>query len=361
MTEQEKYSLSCYKSIACLDDKHKVFLVQHALSNKIYVRKELISYNIDVYKYLMAHPVDNTPRIYELIEDNGKLIIIEEYFNGNTLQEYLDDHGIIPAETARNIIIKLCRIVECLHTADPPIIHRDIKPSNIIITDSFDIKLLDMNAARQLSGVKPHDTELLGTAGYAAPEQFGFSETNERTDIYAIGVLLNVMLTDKLPKEYTPKGHLGKIIKKCTSIDPAKRYANIDALLSALGVIRPSENDHVKAGSFMRFLPPGFRTLHPPYIIAAIISYALIIYLGITFKLDRVMPDKELLLYRICVTFMLLFMVFFSGNYLNIQKKLPLTKSKNVIVRTAGIILGNIIIFLLTILVLGTLIIVLVR
>ena len=88
----------------------------------------------------------------------------------------------------------LCNILEALHSMTPPIIHRDIKPSNIIITSYNYAMLLDFNAAKQFSGQNESDTVLIGTPGYAAPEQYGFGSSSPKTDIYSLGIVLREML-----------------------------------------------------------------------------------------------------------------------------------------------------------------------
>ena len=103
-----------------------------------------------------------------------------------------------------------------------------------MISQDGTVKLFDLDASRQVvSGVRK-DTEVLGTIGYAPPEQFGLSQSDARSDIYAIGVLLNVMLTGEHPSCKLAKGKAGRIVKKCTMIDPDSRYPTAEKLLQAL-------------------------------------------------------------------------------------------------------------------------------
>ena len=132
MTIDEELALSYYKEISDLNKGHEVYLVKNIQTSRLYVKKVLSVYNADVYRYLIHHPVENTPRIYEAVEDNGKLIVIEEYINGTSLRDYLAK-GPVPETEAVSITIKLCKIVQDLHRCVPPIVHRDIKPSNIIL------------------------------------------------------------------------------------------------------------------------------------------------------------------------------------------------------------------------------------
>ena len=118
----------------------------------------------------------------------------------------------------------LCQILKPLHEYDPPIIHRDIKPSNLILDSQNHLFLIDFDASKNYNPDKSRDTVLMGTEDYAAPEQYGFLQSSERTDIFSVGVLANKMLTGVLPSESRPVGPFQSIISKCLSIDPQDRY-----------------------------------------------------------------------------------------------------------------------------------------
>ena len=140
-----------------------------------YIVKELDTYNIDVYRCLRDNPVENMPRIYDLTEGDGRLVVTEEYIDGNTIKELMDKKGTLHERTVKKILYELCTIVDDLHeVARPRIIHRDIKPSNIMITKDRVVKLLDINASKFVNVTKSSDTVKMGTLGYAAPEQYGF-------------------------------------------------------------------------------------------------------------------------------------------------------------------------------------------
>ena len=261
MTLQEELQLSYYKQISILNASHNVFLVQHVETGKLYVKKILSVYDKAVYDELCEYPLENTPRIYAVVEDDSRLIIIEEYINGETLEEIVQRDGPLSESYAVQILMQLCVIVNGLHSYFPPIIHRDLKPSNVIVSNDGIVKLLDMNAAKHYKGSSGEDTQLIGTVGYAAPEQYGFGESSVQTDIYALGVLLNNLVTGDIPKRSLATGQIGHIVEKCTAIDPNDRYQNAAELFSALEKYRPF--DKTKAALFIKWLPPGFRTLNP--------------------------------------------------------------------------------------------------
>ncbi len=95
------------------------------------------------------------------------------------------------------------------------------------------VVLIDFNTSRKISKASK-DTVVMGTVGYASPEQLGLSQSDTRTDIYALGILLNVMLTGKHPTQKLAKGKAAKIIRKCTNLNPNERYQTVEKLSKAL-------------------------------------------------------------------------------------------------------------------------------
>ena len=139
MTIQDELTLSYYKTVADINSAHEIFLVQDTRDGKFYVKKILTVYNLNVFKHLLAHPVRNTPAIYTVVEDGSRLITIEEYIPGDTLEEILAK-GSLTEDQAIGITISLCQIIEQFHNCTPPIVNRDIKPSNIKITPDGVVK-----------------------------------------------------------------------------------------------------------------------------------------------------------------------------------------------------------------------------
>ena len=169
--------------------------------------------------------------MYDVINLEDGQILLEEYISGLTVAEFLEC-DTYTYRSAKKVLYGVCSAVGYLHSQG--IVHRDIKPENILISQDGTVKLFDLDASRQVvSGVRK-DTEVLGTIGYAPPEQFGLSQSDARSDIYAIGVLLNVMLTGEHPSCKLAKGKAGRIVKKCTMIDPDSRYPTAEKLLQAL-------------------------------------------------------------------------------------------------------------------------------
>ncbi|MBQ3048940.1 MAG: protein kinase, partial [Oscillospiraceae bacterium] len=112
-------------------------------------------------------------------------------------------------------------------------VHRDIKPENIIICGGNAV-LIDFDASRIFKEESETDTQILGTTGFAAPEQYGFSQSDPKADIYSLGILLNVMLTGKHPSKELAKGRMGRIVQRCTMTNPKKRFKSVLHLMEML-------------------------------------------------------------------------------------------------------------------------------
>lgn len=186
--------------------------------------------NGEVYRKLLGISCPNLPQIMETAERDGMVAVLEEYIQGDSLAYLLEGALFSPAE-ARKITRQLCNALWVLHQLAA--LHRDIKPENVIIQGSEAI-LIDFDASRIFKSDTNQDTQILGTTGYAAPEQYGIAQTDERADIYSLGVLLNIMLTGKHPSKELASGRLGRIVQKCTMVNPEKRYKSVLYLMEAL-------------------------------------------------------------------------------------------------------------------------------
>lgn len=270
MSDQDP-PVSCYEEISQLNKEHRVSIVRHRGTGKIYVKKILSVYSLAVYSALHERPVKHTPRIFALYEDRGTLTVIEEYILGDSLEEILEKRGPLTEQETIRIAVMLCRILEELHSFDPPVIHRDIKPSNILMTEAGEAVLLDMNAAKFMDADKASDTRLLGTPGFAAPEQFGFGSSTTATDLYAVGVLMDTLLSgtapasggegtiaaagSQIPGSHIPGSRtdprLRQIIGKCRELDPRRRYSSASDLARDLSeLLREPSSGHGESLSF---------------------------------------------------------------------------------------------------------------
>lgn len=337
MTIDQELRLSFYQQVADINTDHCIYLVQDVRTNRFYVKKLLTTYNADIYRYLMACHIPNTPTIYLVEEDDKVLTVIEEYIPGDTLEERLVQLGTLSEDVVIDITAQLCTILSDFHNCHPPIVNRDIKPSNIKITPDGVVKLLDMNAAKWSNAHSAKDTVLLGTQGYAAPEQYGFGPSSVLTDIYSVGVLMNVLLTGELPNKQIAAGRLGKIIKKCVELSPTGRYQSIDDLQTPLDQLLGKDKIRSGKRNWKKYLPPGFRNCNVIKWLFSALGYAALLSIGLDLQVENA-GSMELLINRIAFTAMELCIVFFNGNYLNVQRFFVLTKSPKKWVRWLGMV-----------------------
>lgn len=248
--------------------------------SSIYIKKQIPKDMLYIYKFLLENKHKNICGIVRIFEYEDSAAVIEEYIKGETISELLSKKGTQDEETVKNIIGQLCDGLIFLHKHN--IVHRDINPNNVMITADKTVKIIDFDISRKVRKNSPADTEILGTAGFAAPEQFGFKQSDGRADIYAAGVLANVMLTGKMPNECPFNGRLGRVISRATEINAKDRYRSIEVFKYAFtNEIGENTNRFVKV---LRSIP-GFRTMRLWKMIIAIVVYATYIPLMAAFIL----------------------------------------------------------------------------
>lgn len=282
MTELEKLcEQALYEEMKVLEDGRSI--VRDTATGKLLFRKRLTFYNPEVFAWLKAHSSRYVPRIESFWQDGDELVVIEELIQGKTLEQILEeaDHGdALPFGERIRILTEICNGLSFLHQADPPIIHRDLKPSNIMLTDDGVVKIIDYDAAKLYVEGQKRDTQLIGTQGMAAPEQYGFAASDPRTDIYALGKLIERMLP--------ANADAARIARKATNLDPAKRYASasqiresikkvrekpsgLDSLLEKFPGYDPSRKKHRLAARF------GIAALCALFLAAGVFCYVLLI------------------------------------------------------------------------------------
>ena len=205
---------------------NEIFLVEDVLTREQFALK-IISRNNLLYSEIAAIDHPNLPKIFLVEETNSATYVVEEFLRGQNLQDYLDVHGALSESAVIQIGVKLCDCLEALHSRH--IIHRDIKPANLFLTTAGELKLIDFDAARREKPNSFADTNLIGTPGFAAPEQYGFHQTDERTDIYALGLTLRLLAGYE-----NYRGALTAVFDKCTEFDPRKRYGSVKNLRRAI-------------------------------------------------------------------------------------------------------------------------------
>lgn len=358
MTPEDELRLSFSEEVAPLNSKHGIDLVRHTGTGRIFVRKNLQHYDRKVYDILRESKFSGIPVIEELIEQDDTLILIEEYISGSTLEQTLQEHGCFTEEETIPIILSLCEVLRPLHAHDPEIIHRDIKTTNLILRDDGTLYLIDFDASKMYDPAKNRDTVLIGTEDYAAPEQYGFAQSDRRTDIYAIGVLMCKMLTGKTLSEADYAGALAPIIQLCTQMDPKGRFNTVDALSYALKQLintptmpaqKQSSETHSDDQSVRHPIYkniPGFGSGKVLPAVAAVIWYLVIIYnLIFTKNYDskgNLMTGLEHWMRNIYFAAVCLFETFYIGNAFNWRNRFPFKKREDMssVINFIRIILG---------------------
>lgn len=207
------------------EDKSIVVLRNKICGKEMVCRK--YKGDAQVYKQLRGIVSQYLSEVYDVMEDNDTVTVLEEYVHGITVGDILQS-GLYSEKGVRQVAKGICDSLSVLHSLG--IVHRDIKPENVMITNNGTVKLIDFDTARIFKFGKPKDTVIIGTVGYAAPEQMGHAQSDQRTDIFSLGVLMNVMLTGEHPSKKMYKGKLAKIIEKATRLDPNKRYGSVAEL-----------------------------------------------------------------------------------------------------------------------------------
>lgn len=181
------------------------------------------------------------PRIVDIIDNGVTIYVVMDYIEGESLDKILNEYGAQPEELVIGWAMQLCDALAYLHAQKPPIIYRDMKPANIMLKPEGNIKIIDFGIAREYKEQSLADTTVLGTKGYAPPEQYS-GQTDARSDIFALGMTMHHLLTGIDPRSgeaYAPvrmwnpelSEGIELIIDKCVEPAPENRYQNCSDLL----------------------------------------------------------------------------------------------------------------------------------
>lgn len=238
--------LENYDQLECLSGRRgrETFLVRARTDGTLAVAKcyDRTVFDLDPEAYDPAEGLDHPglPKFLGRYHNDRYLCVVRACVEGTALSEYVRDNDMTQEEIVA-VCCKLCDVLAYLHSRPQPVIHRDIKPENVILGGDGSVTLIDFDIARTFKPEAESDTLFFGTKGYAPPEQYGFAQTDGRTDIYSLGILLRFLLTGSVRENknirlYRP---LEKIIAKCTAFAPEKRYANVGAVKKALMAANP--------------------------------------------------------------------------------------------------------------------------
>ena len=226
---------------------HTRFAMKMAMGEKDGVLRRCLRTEAERMKLLKDRRI---PYPVDFFEDEDCSVLVMEYVEGITLEEYIRRNAPLDEEEALALMKKLCDIVAFLHNCRPRILYRDIKPSNFVISGNKELRLLDFGTALTDNGAFK-ESQICGTRGYAAPEQLMKGAVRADADVYAMAAVYSYMLSAVDPA--APPFHplcgeeLGrmvsrsskKLIDACLSADASKRPANGTALLERLDKIKP--------------------------------------------------------------------------------------------------------------------------
>ncbi|EEJ0013560.1 serine/threonine protein kinase [Listeria innocua] len=353
-----------YKELDNLNNKENpAVLTRNTATGELLVRKIIPISFAPVLEELKKLSSNYLPKIEVMIPNGSELIVYEEYINGKNLADLMKVNAPFDADEVTRLMLMLSDALTELHTN--AIIHRDIKPSNIMISSDGVLKLIDFDASRVFEVGKNQDTVNLGTIGYAAPEQYGYSQTDARSDIYSIGVLMLELLRGKnnLPDKETATS-LEKIAMQAASFDPEQRFQTIQEFRTAikndsLGPTFVSEltdlgdfttiedsadeiNWATSTDEYEKdFIPwykyiPGFRTGHTWKMVVAVLGYIFMAFGLFTPPTEGVKMNN---IENFFANFFLIFPAFIIfTNLCGIWSKLPLLKSSSKGTRKTGIV-----------------------
>lgn len=229
-----------YSPQACLKDgERQVYLVHDqtgwpaVLKLQPTGREDTLRQEYDLLRGL-RHPQLPQPMAY--LEWEGKEYLIREYVDGVSLHEQVTAQGPLSPDKVREVALSLCQVLSYLHSQTPPVICRDVKPQNVVMDPTGRCHLIDLGAARCYRPEQQGDTVFLGTQVTAPPEQFGYQQTDQRSDLYSLGVLMRFLLTGSFEpsKQDIGPNDLCRVIRQCTAFDPKNRYTSAGAVYRAL-------------------------------------------------------------------------------------------------------------------------------
>lgn len=257
----------------CLKESEdsSTFLVKETATGILCVLKwgrnrqtEFLRNEMEIMKKMADRKLSGIPKAYRIFEENGEVYLVREYIEGMSLaQMVLQKGGISEAEICR-ISRKICQTAEQFQNPDEPMIHRDIKPENIVVTPGGEVVFIDFGTMRSYKKDGSHDTFVVGTRGTAAPEQYGYTQTDQRTDVYAIGQTMLYMVSESYEmnqlSECAVSRRMKKIIEKACSFEPDKRYGDAAQLRRAVEKCQANNRKKVykKAGAVFGLIAAGY-------------------------------------------------------------------------------------------------------
>ena len=278
ISEKAKYHLplemqehwTVYESLKESEDSFTV-LVKESVTGVFCVLKwgrklqaEMLRNEVEILQKLTEMGLTGIPKAYRIFEENGGVYFLREYIEGTPLSQIVLQKGGIQERELCRISIKICRAAEQFQDLEDPMIHRDIKPENIVITPGSEVIFIDFGTMRSYKKDSQRDTFVVGTRGTAAPEQYGYTQTDQRTDVYAIGQTMLYMATENYQQNQLSECDISrkmkKVIEKACFFEPDKRYADAAELGKAIEKCQEDnrKNGYKKVGAAVGLIVAGY-------------------------------------------------------------------------------------------------------
>ena len=270
-------------------------------NDKLFVKKTISPESAEIYKKLQNINNSYIIRIYDILTDeNGSFEVIEEYVDGLSLYDIAMKRKFTCSEI-KMYALELCSGLKILHQNN--IIHRDITYSNVLLSRYGEIKIIDFDISRSYKKDGKADTTILGTPGFAAPEQYGFYQSSQLTDIYAVGSIMDFMLESTDDDTVLKKG-LAFIAAKCMKFSPIERFKNVKDLENAL-------KNLTAASPFANIL----KTLR--------FAYYILVFFTMVFPLFFTHFTADTIVFIAEFTAIMIFPIALWGNEFDWQRKFP--------------------------------------
>jgi len=262
----EKYELMECVSLSTFAE---TYIVRSRIDGKFYLAKLHHKSNDDAkneQNILMQLDHPAIPKFVDCINTGDIICNIQKYVDGLSLERL---HIPVDEKQVLDIALQLCDVLTYLHNQAPPIIHRDIKPQNVLLDEAGKVYLIDFGISRRFNEDAVSDTVFIGTDGFAAPEQYGFQQTDCRADIFSLGILLCYLLSgsrDLRGLGALSNKKLARVLRKCTAFAPESRYGSAYVAKRAfLNIMKKREYNFYRAAavSFPIFVYIGFAIWNP--------------------------------------------------------------------------------------------------
>lgn len=360
--EQEKW-LSNYEEISIISDKTgnmaKVSLVKDKRDGRLCIKKHVKNCNANIVKQMInIQQSFNTyeqgvPKIIGYVEQESDYILIEDYINAPNLAKVLETQSLLPKECA-SIMAQVCKILSIYHNAKPSVIHRDVKPENILVDlerfrqnkGEAGVYVIDFDSAKLLTEEKSKDTHLMGTMAYAAPEQFGYAQSDARTDVYGIGATMRECVKHMVFSSEKEENIFLEILNTATKISMDERYQNVEQLQKVLEYFcsRDKYLDLKRTGKISShtldlkdYTLPGFRTKKLWKMIVAIFVYYTC-FSSMFYSIE--LPDTSATVNffaKICMGLFATSTFLLATNYLDMWHRLWLLKDSRIAIKIIGV------------------------